>query len=191
MNSANTTLIATQVAGSGAGYYTAIQVSTVATTLNSVFANFADSGYTASLQAWILANPTLFTTNPTTAELTALYNTLHAGGSTLTQAQVDNYILNIPLADRQLMYSTVQTNGLTYLHTQIVTALNSYAATVEQIRRTGGAFQLAKVSVPWLNIGLEYVAIASVAFIFTATGVLPVFATVMAIGGGIALLCSC
>jgi hypothetical protein len=112
-------------------------------------------------------------------------------GSSLTQAQVDNYILNIPLTDRQLMYSTVKTNGLAYLHTQMINALNTYAANVQEIRSNGGTLRQVNTSVPWLGIALEYVAIASVAFILTGTGVLPVFATVMAIGGGIALVCDC
>jgi hypothetical protein len=193
--SATQTFVSAQTAAGSAGYYTAVQVSAVATTFQDVFANMTSAGYTAQIQTWILANPSLFgATNPTTAELDSAYAVYQKSGGALTLAQWDNSILSIPIANRQAMFAAVQTYGLAYLHTQMVAALNAYAAAVQNMSRNGGIFRLAQAkTVPWLGLSLEYISIVAVSMAVVA-GAAPLaiaFGAGMAIAGGIQLICGC
>jgi len=101
----------------------AADYSSAATAAQAFFANSDEVGFTANIQAWILANSSLFTTTPTTAQLEAAYTTLQSIGSTVTYSEYSNSLLAVPLAARQQFLTTVKTEGLSYFHAQLVAAL--------------------------------------------------------------------
>lgn len=120
----------------------------LATALQLSFANWAETGFTAILQNWILANAPLYTTaTPTAQQLQAAYQQLvKLGVANVTLTQFENSIIGAPLASREQFISIIQTNGLQYLHNNIVAVLSTYGSTGASNRPSGG-FQTAGVRI--------------------------------------------
>lgn len=133
-----------------ANHATAAAYSAAATAAQAYFANSAETGWTAIMQAWILANPALFTSqNPTTAQLEAGYAQLQAQGAVVTYSQYVQMITGDPLADRESFLSFVQTNGLAAFHANLVTALNVLSAQVITRHHGGVMIQVNTWSFSW------------------------------------------
>jgi hypothetical protein len=138
-------------------------VASAATAMQSAFANMDETGYTVKLQTWILANPALFTTqNPTTAELETAYASLSGTGVVETYAQFVQSVTGATLDVRQAFIAAVQTSGLDYVHSQIISAMNATAASSELIHRNGGHLVRAEMGTSWWAVAAEYVAIVGV-----------------------------
>lgn len=136
----------------------------LATSAQTFFSEMDSTGATATIQSWILSNQELFTTNPTEAQLEAAFTALNASGSALVvpESTFINYILNVPLADRQEFLSYVEADGLDYIHSQVVAELNTLAGEAMNMRH-GGAVMLAGCHVPWATIAGFYIGIAALA----------------------------
>lgn len=158
----------------------AADVASAATALQNVFANMDETGYTAKVQAWVLANPTLFTTqNPTTAELQTAYASLGGTGITETYAQFVQRITGASLDTRQMFITQVQTNGLDYVHSQIIAAMNATANSADLLHQNGGHLvRVVRESPSWWAVGAEYLAIVGVSMAVIAAAP----AVVIAIG---------
>jgi hypothetical protein len=122
-------------------------ISAAATALQSAFANMDETGWTSTLQAWMLNNTTLFTSSsPSQSQMQNAYNQLVAqGGITETLAQFEAGITSVPLSDRQLLINQVQSGGLDSVHTLIVQAMNNFVS--------------AGAQSAWWGIGAEYIGI--------------------------------
>lgn len=136
---------------------TAADYASLASATESYFANSNETGWTKTLQTWILANPTLFTSNPTTNELEAGYASLEKAGVKTTYGAYANSILAVPLATRQAFLNTVKTKGLTAYHAQIVSELNVLAAQT----RDHFSYQLAECRAPYLSGAGLYLGIVA------------------------------
>jgi hypothetical protein len=122
-----------------AGRAVATDYASAATAFQAFSANSAEVGFTANMQAWILANPSLFTTQtPTATQFQAGYAALQKIGVIATLAEYESSITSVSLSDREAFITMVQTTGLAAYHTAIVAALNA-KATQALSRRSGGA----------------------------------------------------
>jgi hypothetical protein len=171
----------------------AAQWASAATATQAEFANWEEVGFTANLQRWILANQTLFTGTPTTAQLMEGWATLQSSGllsPVITETQYENSILGVPLANRQYFLSYVQANGLVAVHAQIVSALNSAAALasksklekfLEAIMPQAAVVHAGGLTASgWLGIAATYLGIASLAVVAIAGA--PAVITGLAVG---------
>jgi hypothetical protein len=103
--------------------------SAAATSMQSYFANSDETGFTANMQTWILANPTLFKTeNPSAAQLQAGFAQLQSLGLTSSYNSYVQTLTGDPLADREAFFSFVQTSGLKAYHANLVSSLNVLSA---------------------------------------------------------------
>jgi hypothetical protein len=109
---------------------TSSDYASAATATQAMFGNFNETGFTAAIQAFIVANETLFTTNPTTAQLTYAYNQAKAAGSSLTLAQFENFMLSSTLAERQALYTAAQQGQLQATFNEVVTELQGLSASL-------------------------------------------------------------
>jgi nitrate reductase alpha subunit len=113
-----------------------------ATATQAMLGNFNETGFTAAVQAFIVNNETLFTTNPTTAQLTYAYNQAKAAGSSLTLAQFENALLSSTLAERQALYTAAQQGQLQAALNDMVTQLQGLSASLRR-GSNGGHYILA------------------------------------------------
>lgn len=102
--------------------------SSAATALQSMFANFDEAGYTAMIANFVIKNEVLFTTNPTTAQINAAYNSAKTAGSTLTLSQFTNFLTYSTLADREGLYTDIENGYIETVHSKYVGALQTLAA---------------------------------------------------------------
>jgi hypothetical protein len=136
-----------------------------------------ETGYTAKLQAWILANPTIFTTLvPTTAELTLAYNNIASSGINETYAQFVQGITGVPLATRQMLITNVQQSGLDYVHAQIISAMNALANSAQLFENHHGGrlLHVERMGPSWWAVGAEYcgIVLLSVSVIAAAPAII-------------------
>jgi hypothetical protein len=147
--------------------YTASDFTAMATSLQTFFNEMDATGATASLQTWILANSTLFTTNPSYTVVQSAYLSLNNSGTavTVSESYFINSITGTPLTLRQQFFTAVQQHGLSYVHSQIVANLNALA-TIAMNRVHGGNLYRAccgPCSAPWIGIAAAYAGIAALA----------------------------
>jgi hypothetical protein len=145
-----------------AGRAGATDYASAATGFQAFSSNAQEVGFTSNIQAWILANPSLFTNaNPTQAQFQTGYTALKNMGVIATLAEYENSITSVAASDRQAFLTTVQTSGLNAYHTQVVNALNAAAAQASK-RLNGGAVAHASCERPMAAIGL-YLGIVALA----------------------------
>lgn len=144
--------------------YTASDYTAMATSLQTFFNEMDATGATATTQAWILANNTLFTTNPSYSTVQAAYVALNKSGTAVAVSESNfiNSITGTPLTLRQQFFTNVQQYGLAYVHSQIVANLNSLAA-LALTRAHGGYLIQVDCKIPWVGIGAAYFGIAALA----------------------------
>jgi hypothetical protein len=132
------------------------------TSVQAYFANSDETGWTANLQTWIIANESLFTTDPTTAQLQAGYAALQQVGVVSTYGQYVQTITGVSLADRQAFWTQVKTSGLAAYHAGLISELNTLSAQLS--RRGGGMVLLAgcefNLHVAGLYLGIVALAVA-------------------------------
>jgi hypothetical protein len=117
---------------------TASTYSAAATALQSYFGNQDETGFTKTIETWILDNSDLFTsTTLTTAQLQAGYASLQSSGVVTTYSAYVQSMTTPTLSEREEFLSAVQTSGLSAYDAQIVSALNSISAQVNT-RHNGG-----------------------------------------------------
>jgi hypothetical protein len=156
----------------------AATVASAATALESAFANMDETGYTPKLQAWILANTDLFTTQvPTAPELQTAYTALSGAGVKETYAQFVQSITGVSLTVREQFIQQVKLYGLDYVHAQIIATMNATANSAELLRRDNGGRLVHAGGTGWAVAGL-YIGIVGVSML------------VMAAAGPIAIGCA-
>lgn len=118
---------------------TASDYAAASTAAQAYFANSDETGWTANLQSWIIANESLFTTDPTTAQLQAGYAALQNIGVVSTYGQYVQTITGVSLSDRQAFWTQVDTSGLASYHAGVISELNTLSA---QITRQNGGLMI-------------------------------------------------
>jgi hypothetical protein len=166
---------------------TAADIAAAASALESMFANDNESGFTAKMQAYYLANAVLFETNPTQAQINTAYAWVQNNGGKLTLTQFESAFTSSTLAERQAFYSTVQTNGLEYVFSQIVTQLEQISARYQKGEHVG---DLVFADCPSTGIALRaaglYVGIVALS-IATAGAFLALAGAMAAVGIGLGM----
>jgi hypothetical protein len=141
---------------------TSSDFSTAATTFQIVFANWDEAGYTIMLQSYVLNNESLFLNGPTSAQIQAGWKTLVANTkAAISESQYTNLIQGVTVTERQELLNTIKSQGLKYLHSQVVSELQTLSAAAA--RNPGAILVLAKCAVPWLTLVGLYVGIAALA----------------------------
>lgn len=154
-----------------------------ATSAQAYFANSDETGWTANLQTWIISNESLFTTDPTTAQLQAGYAALQQVGVVSTYGQYVQTITGVSLSDRQAFWTQVKTSGLASYHAGLISELNTLSAQLS--RRGGGMILLAGCEFN-LHVAGLYLGIVALA----VTGPVGVGIAVAGLAlGGASLLC--
>jgi len=132
-----------------AGHATSADYASAATASQAMFANFDEAAFSQNIVAFVLANETLFTTNPTTAQLQYAYNNAVSAGSVLTFAQFESAILSSTLSDRETMYTDLSTGGVASLDQMFAAAVSGLQglSAAMQRQKNGAIYSLAKFDV--------------------------------------------
>jgi hypothetical protein len=166
---------------------------TAMATALQTFVNEEDStGFTATIQTWLLANSALFTTTPTAAQIQAAYTGLNKSGTavTVTEADFVSALQATPLAQRQKFISLVQANGLDYFYDGLISNLHQLAADAMNMRH-GGVYLQAECLIPWAGIGASYFGIVALAVSGPVGWTIGAVAAVVAIGSQFGLFGGC
>jgi hypothetical protein len=129
---------------------TSADLSAAASALESMFANDNETGFTAAMQTYYLANSALFETNPTQAQINTAYAWVQQNGGKLTLTQFQSAFTSSTLSDRQAFFSAVQTHGLEWVFSQFVTMLQQ---TVARLQKNGNGGSLVFADCP--NAGFD------------------------------------
>jgi hypothetical protein len=173
-----------------AGTVTASDFASAASAIQSMFANDNETGFTANMQTYILANASLFETNPTQAQLNSAYASVQKLGSTLTLTQFESAFTSSTLSERQAFFSSVQTNGLQYVFGEVVTELQQTAAHYQN-NSHGGRLVFAECTngfslrVAGLYLGIIGLTIASAGTFLVLAGAIGAVGIGLGIGGEI------
>ena len=128
---------------------TASDYASAATASQAMFANFDEAGFTQNIVTFVLANEILFTTNPTSAQIAYAYNNAVAAGSTLTEAQFQAALLSSTLSERQEVYSSIASGGVSAmdsLFSQVVSGLQGMSTAMLR-GKNGAMYSLAKFDI--------------------------------------------
>lgn len=103
---------------------------TAAGSLSVMFAEWNQSGFTASLQAYLLANPSLILTAPSAATIQSQWKNISASFPGMTESEYSNMVLATTTAERQEFYNALKNPsiGLQGIHNQIIANLESASA---------------------------------------------------------------
>ena len=172
---------------------TAADISAAAAALESMFANDNESGFTAAMQAYYLANSALFETNPTQAQINTAYAWVQENGGKLTLTQFESAFTSSTLSDRQAFFSAVQTHGLEWVFSQLVAELQQTSALYHKNGRLVFADCLSapiSLRVAGLYLGVVALSIATAGTFLALAGAIAAVGIGMGMSGEVLDQCS-
>jgi hypothetical protein len=167
------------------GTATPADYSAMYASLNAMFANWNESGYTVTFQNFLLANPGLILTPYTTAQLAQLQGTVAKTIPAATLAEFERAMLQYTAAQREEFMTQLKTIGLAALDQQMISGLEQYAKT----KALHGNIELANFS-PGTCLAMGFAALWFSVAALACIACAPAFGAI-ALGLGVAGLYEC